>query len=350
VEDGAAFRWSRSVGISNLNQALRQLVERYHLRQFRETGHYLGICNGLGIDASVRNVIIDVDEYYEALFIVVHSATAAITPDLVLDGFQSFSHLAALSIPTSWVAGRIRHPFALDHHGCVLELSKERIAPISSEVLLQIPEALSRDVAEQCGVSSLDNCSLCAAPRPTELTIVDNRYRIACRKCADAVSAQPPKVVVATDLPIRWRHAVLTIAGCSLLSVAAWGWLLHAPLDGLIIQWRLTALLSFFVSFGYVASVDIAARGCSRGLRLLTACCIFACLIGVSVWDYRCRLHAHGVAVSWLDAAIQYFHGLPENSGASMLVLGALAGIWAGFRVMPKSCHESPTPGDFERR
>jgi hypothetical protein len=143
----------------DLHGLLNAFSEKHGLRYVERDKRYLGLYRGICIDAW---------QYERSIHMYLHSPTVHFTADDILNKAQTFPRLAESAIPVEWVQFRMHYGSELDRQGCLIELSPERLAAISEEDFLSIPDAIEPDLRAHGASTEPPPCSLCGGPAGTK--------------------------------------------------------------------------------------------------------------------------------------------------------------------------------------
>jgi hypothetical protein len=301
---------------------VRQLAERYALRYLEVSRHYLGIHEGLCIDAF---------EYRGEIHLHVFSPAAVINSQ-ILEGFTGFSHIHELGVPTDWVKVS-GYRANVDANACAVELSQFRLRQISIEQVLAIPDCLAKDFQLFGAAPVLESCGACGAVGRTNLMYVNGFYHIACDHCLMDLRGRSPQGILENPAAVRWPRAAGAILLATVVFALLWG-LLQQPqkMDG-----RMLLLAPFLAAIGMARFVAKSAGGTSLTLRLATLLGTVVATLAGNIWGFRTSIEAqHNVLLTWTGAADLYFnHQLRLNSGVEGIYLfGAAAGAWLGNDIL----------------
>jgi len=294
--------------------AFAEFTARAGLKPRPGGAEYGGLCHGLAILAA---------EQRGTIRVYVFSPLLELTPDLILDKFRSFHHLAEAGIPTEWLTGQVAGFGRIDRHCFLIDLTPDRLARIPVDAFLRLPELLALDLESWRNSTEPVQCSACGSSVAQQLYPGEGTWQFRCEPCSGTFHEMPPS--------IRWGRATAVLAGGTVLFGLGWGFIQQPTIHGHNAEALLMAPL--LASTSLCRFVGKAARGMSLSLRLITVACILLALFSGNIWGYRSWLGEQGV-VSWTDAAVAYFHDLPTNTNAGWYLLGGLAGAWLGFGIL----------------
>ena len=291
-----------------------EFTARHGLKPRPGGAEFGGLCHGLGILAAERRGTIRV---------FVFSPRLELTPDLILEGFRSFRHLADAGIPTEWITGQVAGFGKIDRHSFLIDLTPDRLARIPVDTFLRLPELLALDLESWQNSTEPLQCSACGSSVAQQLYPGEGNWQFRCDACSGTFHEIPPS--------IRWGRAAAVLAAGTTLFGLGWGLMQQPTVHGHNAEALLMAPL--LASTSLCRFVAKAARGMSLSLRLITVASILLALFSGNIWGYRSWLAEHG-DVSWPDAAASYFRDLPTNTNAGWYLLGGLAGAWLGFGIL----------------
>lgn len=296
--------------------AFAEFVERNRLKPGIRGNDYGGLCHGLAVLAT---------EYDGMIRVYLHSPAIQLSPDLIFEKFQSFENVAAAGIPTHWISGNVLENTRLDLNGCFIDLTRQRLEQIPSEVFLGLPEIISRDLEPYRTTSEPIGCSRCGTAVATQLFPTQLSWLFRCDSCIGTFEESEP--------PVRWRPAAAVLLGGTILFALGWGLVQQPSVRGHDAEMLLVAPLIAAITL--CRTVARYARGTSLSLRLITATCILLAVLSGNVWGFRSALRELGWGeVPWPDAIAAYFLSLPDNTNAGWYLLGGLAGTWLGFGIL----------------
>jgi len=302
----------------DLAALLDALTEKYGLRYVEREKRRLGMYRGIGIDAW---------EHEGSILLYFLSPTARLA-DAVLEHFKGFSSLEQSAIPVSWLQPGV------DRQGCLLELGPERLAAISEEDFLSIPEAIAPDLHSHGATVEPPVCSLCGGPEAIRPMYANYVYQFACKNCFENLRDFVPDGVVKFDIPIRWGEAAQMLLLWTLAFTLVWG-LIQQPADG--VDGRLLLIAPLFGSIYFCRSVGRAAQGMNVWVRLITVTCVIFSILAGNIWGFRTAVQRQA-DITWGQAAGLYFTAvIPDPQGnACWFLLGGLVGCWVGFNMLKK--------------
>ena len=300
-------------------RSLQFLADKYPLRFLERSGHYLGIYNGLGIDAFEDN---------GTIIFYVFSPNAEIG-EQILEDFSGFTHLREAGISPRWIRGHMLTQKDVDQHGCILELTPNRLNEISTEQFLSIPDCLAKDF-RAFGGDVGEHCPMCGGKTPEHVVCVGRTYQLACESCFLNVKAATPDGRLRQTDPVQWGAALSTLLFGTILFAVVWGFL-QQPFLGLE-DGRILLFGPFWGSVFLVRAVAKSAGGRSIWLSLAALIAILAATLAGNIWGFRSAALAQNVPLTWLDACRAYFqHQLPNNSDVEVIYLiGGVCGAWLG--------------------
>jgi len=309
----------------DLHASLNAFSEKHGLRFVEHDKRYLGLYRGICIDAWQSD---------RSIHIYLHSPTVHFTADDVLNKSQAFAKLAESSIPVEWVQFRTLYGSGLDRQGCFVELSPERLAAISEEDFLSIPDALEPDLRAHGASTESPQCSLCGGPAGIKPIYANEIYQFACQTCFDNLRDFVPGGAVTYEIPIRWGRVVRTLVLWSAGFTLLWG-LIQQSEKGVTLQALFAAPLA--ASAFFCRAVGRAAEGTSFALRAVTVSCILACILIGNIWGFHTAVLRQG-EISWAQAIELYFTAvIPDPQGNEWwYLIGGLAGSWIGFSFLKK--------------
>lgn len=301
------------------------MAEKYSLRFLERSKRYLGIHNGVCIDAS---------EFHRSIQIYVFSNDADISSQ-VLEKFIGFTHLHDSGVPTSWVKGNVITETELDKHGCVLELSPDQLKTISDDQFISIVDCLARDFQTYGAAESVGICNGCGEAEADSLMYLGDVYQISCGDCLQNLTDHSPEGYLENAGPVNWTAATATLLIGTLLFALAWGFL-QQPFLSITSGWVLFLVPLFAASF-VASSVSGAAGGSSMMLRIATVLAIATATLAGNVWGFRSAvLELEGATLTWSEAIHFYFvHQLQFNGDVEAYYI--LGGAWYGADILKAS-------------
>jgi hypothetical protein len=300
------------------------IAEKYSLRYVEKDKRFIGLHRGLFIAVWVENGSVCLDFC---------SPTVLLSGDVVENG-KSFSNLATSAIPVDWVQWRYVGG-SIDRRGCLFEFDKKRLATITDDDVLDMPETMALDLQSLGAASEAPLCSLCGESQSAQLLYSNYNYEPACQACFDRLKDSVLDGVVKLDVPIQWNKMAMTLMAWTIGFTLAWG-LLQQTEDG--IDGRLLFAAPFAGSIYFCRAVGKAAQGMNFWLRILTVACILFSIIAGNLWGLRTAWMRQGFDVSWSKTVEVYFkHVLPAADGnAWWFLAGGLAGAWLGLGMLKK--------------
>lgn len=302
-------------------ELVEAFVEKYALRYVEKDQHFLGLFKGL---------LIDMWEHKGSIWISFCSPTVRLG-EAIADKFNGFTNVAGAAIPTQW----LQHRYVgqeVDTRGCLLELNGARLAEISGEALLAMPEALALDFEERGASGELPMCSMCNAARADKLLYANDSYQTACNSCFDNLRDYVPGGVVTREDPIRWKLAASALTLCSVAFTLIWGFIQQSEKG---VDSYLLLVAPFFASIFFCGAVARAAQGMNLWLRVLTATCILFSIMAGNIWGMHTAI-LRQQEISWMETIELYFTWAltHEESNAWWFLVGGAAGVWVGFGLL----------------
>lgn len=306
-------------------QLLQELGEKYSLRFLERSKHFLGIHRGVCVDAS---------EFRGSIHLYVFSLDADISSQ-VFEKFNGFTHLHDSGVPNSWVKGNVITETELDKHGCVLELSPDRLKSISDDQFASILDSLANDFQTFGATESVGLCNQCGSNEADSLLYLGDGYQVSCGDCLQELTDNSPDGYLKNAEPVNWKAAIATLLIETVLLALTWGFL-QQPFLSITHVWVLF-LVPLLSAIWMASSVGAAAVGASFILRIMTVLAIVAATLAGNVWGFKSVVEkAQEVTLTWSDAVNFYFtHQLQLNGDVEALyIFGGVVGAWFGADIL----------------
>jgi hypothetical protein len=310
-----------------LQQCLRQFVDRYHLRWVEKSKCFLGIHGGILIDAS---------EWDGEISLKFSSPNANIG-DQILEEFAGFTHCREGGLPTAWIKGLMERDahgreIASDH-ACIVQLATNQLEGIGAEKFMQIPELVAEDFHAHGGVETL-HCVNCGTREATVVALLNYAYGPTCDECWQAVQDHTAGRDIRTVQIVNWGPALLALLGVVLLGALVWGLLQEVEARLGFSLGIFLFLLAFFWGALACDIVPLFSGGVTFGLRVLIGFAVLAGLLLGNAWGYYALMRQNEQPPTFSEAMEFYFRvqlGKPDE--LPYLASGCL-GAWLGFSLL----------------
>ncbi len=300
--------------------AFEDLVSRYALRHVERTECYLGIHEGVCLDAS----------FFHQCIRLTAIAPAAVINEQILEDFSGFTHVKESGVPTSWINGvpgkKGNYPDRV-----AIEITPQRLKLLTEKQVLDLPANLAQDFRLFGAEPTIAQCQLCGEAAPNSLLTIDDHYVPACENCLTRARDEAAVGNLHRAAPVRWLAALPALLVGAALYTLAWGGMQQAD----SMPAKLLLVAPFGAAILLSAGVGWCAQGTSFLLRLMTAAVTIASVFAGNIWGTRTAiLEQFQQVVSWEEAARIYFQfRLPQNPHEGYFLLGGIAGAWVGMQA-----------------
>jgi len=310
-----------------LQECLRRLADRYHLRWVEVGKCFLGIHRG---------ILMNVSEWDGEVTLKFSSPTANIG-DQILEEFSGFTHCREGGLPTAWIKGLMERDAHggedAGNHACAVRMDTRQLENIGAEKFMQIPQLIAADFHAHGGVETLP-CVNCGGREATVVAMFNYAWGPMCDECWQAVQQQATGREIRTEQAVNWAPAFFALLGVVLLGALGWGLLQECE------AWlgRGLGILLFLIAFVWGAcACDIVPRfstGVTLGLRVLIALAVLGGLLLGNAWGYYALLRQNGQPVTFSESMELYFRvQLWKPDELPYLASGCL-GAWIGFSLI----------------